>query len=63
MKYEVIEDLQLIIYEALEEALNREGQVFNGTFLAIWSINLANCFDSGEAIDPEFDGSVGSCWC
>ena len=60
MQYEVIEDLEAVIYEALEEAFNREGQIYNGTFLTIWSHELANCFRSGKAIDPGFDGSIGT---
>lgn len=58
MNHEVIDHLDSVIQDALEEAFGREGQAYNGTFLGMWSTKLAECFKSGEAIDPDFDGSI-----
>jgi len=53
----LVDDLVVLIADALIELFNEVGQEFNGTYVRIWALELAEQFKAGEAMSPAFDGS------
>ena len=57
MATKLVNDLDSIIAEALMDAFNEYGQPYNGTFITMWANSLYREFQTGEAMNPYFDGS------